>query len=192
MKYLRRAAVYIAKHAVIFTLVLCLLVYSFYMAYNLSTSYIIVQEGLEKRASVVLTRTGSAELNNFFTDSFISSDPLLRASNSGTDIYRYYDISSFDYDVSISNMRWRPLKTVNVVNGVTGAKTTYKGIVTLTATENVDNINGSLKREYASEEIDESKLHWNSGRYNVTLVKVNGDWLIVALEQDMSYQDPNS
>ncbi|MBQ3669069.1 MAG: hypothetical protein II920_07575 [Clostridia bacterium] len=190
MKYLRRAAVYLAKHAVIFTIVISLIIYTFYMAYNLSNAYIIVSEGMEKRASVVLTKTGSDELDNYFTESFKSGDPTLAASKSGTDAFSKFDISSFDYDARISSLRWRPLKTVNVEDSK-GQKTSYRGVITLTVTENVTNISGSVKREYTSDEAGELP-HWNSGRYNVTLVKVNGDWLIVALEQDRSYQDPES
>ena len=193
MKYLRRAAVFLAKKAVLYTLVLSLLIYAFFMAYHLSNAYITVSEGLESRVSVTLTRTGSAALNHYFTDSFISTDPVLSASKNGTDTYRYFDISSFEYDVDISSLRWRPLKSVSVENPATHEKTTYRGIVTCTATENVSNISGSLKREYASDaEAIGSISPWYSGRYTVTLVRVDGDWLIVSMVQDKNFQDPNS
>ncbi|MBQ3763185.1 MAG: hypothetical protein II875_14445 [Clostridia bacterium] len=191
MKYLRRAAVFIATRLVLITLILSLLVYAFYMAFNLSNAYIVVSEGLEKRVSVTLTRTDSAALNHYFTKSFIDTDPVLSASKHGTDTYRYFDINSFDYDVKISSLWWRPLKTVSVENPNTGERTTYRGVVTCTVTETVSNITGSLKREYASSGVG-GLSHWGSGRYNLTLVSVDGDWLIVAMEQDSSYQDPDA
>ena len=193
MKYLRRAALFLAKKAVLYTVLLSLLLYAFFLAFNLSNAYIVVSEGLRTRVSVTLTRTGSAALNHYFTDSFVNSDQVLSASRYGTDKYRYFDISSFEYDVDISSMRWRPLKNVSVEDPVTHEKTTYRGIVTCVATENVNNISGSLKREYASEAESIGPIdHWNSGRYTVTLVRVDGDWLIVSMVQDKNFQDPNS
>lgn len=193
MKYLRRAAVFLAKKAVLYTLILSLLIYAFFMAYHLSNAYITVSEGLQARVSVTLTRTGSSALSHYFTGSFIDNDPVLSASKNGTDTYRYFDVSGFEYDVEISSLRWRPLKNVSVEDTVTHEKTTYHGVVTCTAKESVSNISGSLKREYASaaEEIG-SISHWDSGRYNVTLVRVDGDWLIVSMIQDKNFQDPNS
>ncbi len=193
MKYLRRAAVFLAKKAVLYTLVLSLVVYAFFMAFNLSNVYILVSEGLKTRVSVTLTRTGSSALNHYFSESFIDTDPVLSASKNGTDTYRYFDVSSFEYDVDLSSLRWRPLKTVSVENAVTHEKMTYHGIVTCTATENVTNIAGSLKREYAaSAEAIGPISPWYSGRYTVTLVRIDGDWRIVSMVQDKNYQDPNS
>ncbi len=193
MKYLRRAASFLAKKAVLYTLIGSLLVYAFYMAFNLSNAYIIVSEGLKTRVNVTLTRTGSAALYHYFTESFVETDPVLSASKQGTDTYRFFDVSSFEYDADISSMRWRPLKTVSVENPVTHEKTTYRGVVTCTVTENVTNISGSLKREFASEAESIGKISpWYSGRYTVTLVRDQGDWLIVSMVQDQNFRDPNS
>ncbi len=192
MKYLRRAALFLAKKAVLYTVILSLLIYAFFLAFTLSDAYIVVSEGLETRVSVTLTRTGSAALKHYFTESFINSDQVLSASRYGTDRYRYFDINSFEYDVDISSMRWRPLKNVSVEDPVTHEKATYRGIVTCVATEKVDNISGTLKREYASDAENIGPIdHWKSGRYTLTLVRIDGDWMIVSMVQDLSYQDPN-
>ena len=192
MKYLRRAAAFLAKKAVLYTLILSLLTYTFYMAFNLSNAYIVVSEGLEERVRVTLTRTGSTALKNYFSDEFVNVDIRLSKSRNGTDEYRFFDISSFEYDVKVSNLRWHPLRTHNVIDADGKIVQTYHGVITCTITETVSNISGSLKREYATDENKHEIEHWNSGRYDVTLGKVNGSWRVVSMVQDLNFRDPES
>ena len=176
MKYLRRFAAFFAKRLVILTLCVSLIVYAFYLAYNLGNAYILVTEGLEKRVDVCLTRDDYASLNNYFSASFLSADPVLAAAWSESSPYFFYDITSFEYEISLQRLRWHP----------------RSGTVTCIATERVTDISGKVRAEYASKAAPDI-VPWKSTRYTVTLHKQSdGVWKITGLEQDTAYKDTES
>ena len=175
MKYLRRLAAFAAKKLIIFTLIACLAFYAFYLAFNYSNAYIIVSEGLQKRVDVCLTREDPTVLNRYFTPEFLDSDPVLAAAFSEASSYWFYNISSFDYDLKLQNLRWSP----------------FRGTVSCVVTEYVSDINGSVKSEYAS--TDHPSIEpWKSGRYTVTLIRDSKGWKIAGLKQDQLYKDTES
>lgn len=175
MKYLRRLAAFAAKKLLIFTLIVCLAVYVFYLAFNYSDSYIIVSEGLEKRVDVCLTREDPEVLSRYFTSDFLDSDPALKYAFSEASSYWFYNISSFDYKLKLERLRWSPLR----------------GTVSCVVTEYVSDINGSIKSEYAS--TDHPSIEpWKSGRYTVTLIRDSKGWKIAGLKQDQLYKDTES
>ncbi|MBR4234465.1 MAG: hypothetical protein IKR85_00200 [Clostridia bacterium] len=175
MKYLRRFAVFAAKKLVLFTLGASLLIYAFYLCFNIANAYIIVSEGMEKRVDVCLTRDDYVSLNDYFTVEYLNNDPVLAAAVSEASPYYPFEIKSYDYDIKLSSLRWSP----------------RKNCVTCTATEYVTAISGSVKAAYASS-VSGSVPSWSSGRYIVTLQKTDGRWKISSLQQDYSYKDVES
>ncbi len=176
MKYLRRFMFFIAQKLVIITLCASLIIYAFYLAYNLGNAYILVSEGMEKRVDVCLTREDYQALNNYFSAGFLSADPVLAAAWTEASPYFFYDISSYEYDISISRLRWSPRSST----------------VTCVATERVTGIGGKVKAEFASQAAPDI-VPWKSTRYTVTLHKQSsGKWLITGLSQDVNYKDTES
>ncbi len=176
MKYLRRMLFFIARKLVLFTLCAALMIYAFYLAYNLGNAYMLVSEGMQKRVDVCLTREDYAALNKYFSASFLSADPVLAAAWTEASPYFFYNISSYEYDISVSRLRWHP----------------RRGTVTCVVTERVTDISGRVKAEYASQAAPDI-VPWKSTRYTVTLHKQSGsEWIITGLEQDASYKDTDS
>ena len=103
MKYLRRLLGFIASRLVIFTVVSTLLILAFYLAMNTSNIYILLADGMKARASVILTREGASELNGFFDGEYLARDDALNIGLSQDSPYLYYNITSFNYDLS---MEW--------------------------------------------------------------------------------------
>lgn len=173
MKYFRRFAFFAAKTLVIGTICISLLIYAFYIAFNFGCSYILVTEGLEKRVDVCLTREDYTALNSYFSASFLNADPVLNAAVSESSPYYPYDITSFDYEIKLTRLRWSP----------------GSGTVTCLATERVTNITGTVKAEFKTV-ADPEITRWKSSRYTVTLHRQSdGSWKITGLEQDNSYKD---
>ena len=59
MKYLRRTIWYVASRLLIVSLVLGVLVTAFYYAMNLTNVYIVLKDGMARRAQVVIDTSGS-------------------------------------------------------------------------------------------------------------------------------------
>ena len=79
MKYIRRLVWFIASRLLIFTICVSVLLCAFYMCMNTANVYIVLNDGLEKRVDVILTREDAPELNNYFHGDFLSADPALTA-----------------------------------------------------------------------------------------------------------------
>ena len=74
MKHLRRPIWHIASRLLIITLVLGLLVTGFYYAMNMTNIYIVLKDGMARRAQVVMMTEDMSELKKYFYDSFLSRD----------------------------------------------------------------------------------------------------------------------
>ena len=173
MKYFRKLMSYIATRLIIITLCISLLVCAFYMAYNLGNAYVLINEGMEKRVSVVLTREDATDLNDYFTTAFLENDPVLTIAFSDSSPYLPYTITGFDYSVSISGITAWP----------------WSSEIRCTVVESVKNITGTVKAAYATQ-VSGAPSQWKSGRYTIRLSKqANGQWKIAAMEQDASYKD---
>jgi len=173
MKYIRRFVFFIASRLLIITLCISLLVCAFYMAYNMGNAYIVMNEGLEKRADVCLTRQDYTELNKYFSVSFLNSDPVLAVSVSDNAPYLPYNVTSYNYELNISNLYAWP----------------WQDIISCTVTEYVTDIKGSVKAAYA-QTASSTIPEWTSGRYTVYLTKQSdGSWKISGLKQDQGYRD---
>ena len=166
MIYLRRMVWAIAKWLLVITIAVGILVCAFYMCLNTANIYIILNDGLEKRVDVILTREDAESLNNYFHHDFLSVDPALAGAFNGTSVYSDYSITSFDYQLSIERLWAWP----------------WDEYATCTVVERVPQIHGSVlssRRNEVSEEIPA----WQGGRYDLTLVRSGGKWKIIGMQQ---------
>ena len=172
MKHLRRAMLFIATRLVIIVLCVSLLICAFYMAYSMGNAYILVTEGLEKRAEVCIYREGYTDLNKYFTVSFLNSDPVLAVSVSEQSPYLPYTITGFEYELKVESLKAWP----------------WNDVISCGITEYVTDITGTVKAAYSSNS-GTTPPKWESGRYTVYLTKqTDGSWKISGLTQDSSYK----
>ena len=66
MKHLRRLIWYAASRLMLITLVLGMIVVTFYYAMNATNIYIVLKDGMARRAQVVMMEEDPAELNKYF------------------------------------------------------------------------------------------------------------------------------
>jgi hypothetical protein len=162
MEYLIRFLSYIIRNLFVLAIVAALIVVSFFIAMNASNIFILLNDGLEKRASVILVKEDANELNKFFTEEFLAEDNLLKQNE-----YIDFIIRSFDHQVSIQwmwNWPWSNKATATVV-------------------ERVKNIDGELPDEKKSDEEKKSKKKipppkWKNAKYKLFLVKDGIAWKI--------------
>ena len=166
MLHFRRLVWFIATRLIVLCIVCGILVCGFYMCLNTANIYIILTDGLEKRASVILTQEDAENLNFYFHADFLSADRALEGAFDGSSVYDDYTITDFEYDLKIERLWAWP----------------WDNYATCTVVERVPSITGTVIASRRSE-APEAVPSWQGGRYDITLVKVNGEWKIIGMQQ---------
>ena len=166
MLYLRRLVWFIASRLVLVCVLCGMLVCGFYMCLNTANIFVILNDGLEKRAEVILTRQEAEKLNFYFHADFLSTDPALEGAFDGSSVYDDYTITDFEYELKIEKLWAWP----------------WDSYATCTVVERIPSITGSVISSRKSE-VSGSVPSWQGGRYDITLVKVSGEWKILGMQQ---------
>ena len=90
MRILKRFLNFIASRMFFLTVISALLIMSFYLAMNTANIWVLIDDGLTARASVVLMGEDSSDLSKYFKQEFISQDPVLQVGLSDTSPYKDY------------------------------------------------------------------------------------------------------
>ena len=172
MRILKRLLDFIASRMLIITVVCALLIISFYLAMNTANIWVLIDDGLDARAGVVLMGEDADKLTSYFKPEFIAQDPVLQVGLSDTSPYRDYEIRGYDHRVnmvSVWSWPWENVARAEVVESIPAIDGTIR----------------SSKREAALAEGGEERLSppaWTTSRYRVTLVRTAGKWLISNLQ----------
>lgn len=166
MVYIRRLVWFIATRLIWICILGGILVCGFYMCLNTANIYVILNDGLEKRVEVILTQEDAEDLNYFFHADFLSNDRALEGAFDGTSVYDDYSITDFEYDLKIEKLWAWP----------------WDNYATCTVVERVPSITGSVISSRKSE-VSSTIPSWQGGRYDITLVRNNGTWKIIGMQQ---------
>ena len=165
MKYLRRFVWYLATRLMLVCAVLSLMVVTFYYAMNTANIYIVLKDGMAKRAQVVMMEESAAELPKYFQNSFLERDEVLLLTAQGNSPYKDYAIRGIDHRLSMEWMwcwPWDDTARADIVESIPG-------------------IDGKAKSASAGGESVKSPPKWQSARYRAVLAKENGQWRIKSL-----------
>lgn len=171
MKYLRRMIWYGASRLLGICLVLGVVVVTFYYAMNVTNIYIVLKDGMARRAQVVMMEEDPSELNKYFQNSFLERDPALQAVLQGTSPYENYNVRGIDHRLDMSFMWVWP----------------WDETVRVDITERIPRIDGRIKGAVAEAAIaayGDSVIYppkWQAARYRAVLAKDNGQWRIRSL-----------
>ena len=166
MLYFRRLIWFIASRMLLVCVLLGMLVCGFFMAMNGANIYVVLNEGMEKRVDVILTRQQAAELNKYFHADFLLADTALEGALNGSSTYSDYNITGFEYELTIEKLWAWP----------------WDAYANCTVVERVPSITGSVISSRRSE-VSERIPRWQGGRYDITLVKTGGQWKIIGMQQ---------
>lgn len=172
MRTLKRFLSFIASRMFMLTVVSALLIIAFYLAMNTANIWVLISDGLDARAGVVLMGESEEELTKYFRQEFLSQDPVLRVALSDTSPYRDYDIRGYDHRVkmiSVWSWPWETVARAEIIESISA----------------IDGTILSSKREAALAEGGEERLSppkWATARYRVTLVRSAGKWMISNLQ----------
>ena len=172
MTHLRRLIWHIASRLLVLTLVLGLLITGFYYAMNMTNIYIVLKDGMARRAQVVMMTEDISELRKYFYDSFLNRDGAVQTVVNGTSPYQDYNIVGIDHRLEMGFTwlwPWDSTARVDIV-------------------ERLPRIDGRVKGSVAEKYIaqyGEDALYppdWLSARYRTTQVKESGQWKILSIQ----------
>ena len=175
MLYLRRLVWFIATKLIWICIIGGMLVCGFYMCLNTANIYVILTDGLEKRADVILTHEDAEKLNFYFHADFLNSDTALQGAFNGSSVFGAYNITDYDYVLTVESLWAWPWDTT----------------ATCTVTERVPSITGTVLSSRRGE-VDEKLPAWQGGRYDLTLTRSSGKWKITGIKQTGIYIEPEA
>ena len=166
MKYLRRFTWYLASRLLVLCCVLGLMTLGFYFSMNATNIYIVLKDGMAKRAQVIMM--GAEEnLDQYFSASYLDRDPqLIEAMNGQSAYQKYYSITGFDHRISMDWFWCWP----------------WEDTARATITERIPAIDGKVKssaRGTAGMSLSAPK--WQTTQYAVLLSREDGRWRIRSL-----------
>ena len=121
MRILKRMLDFIASRMLMVTVACALLIISFYLAMNTANIWVLIDDGLDARASVVLMGEDAGKLTSYFRPEFIAQDPVLQVGMSDTSPYRDYEIRGYDHRVkmvSVWSWPWENVARAEVVESI--------------------------------------------------------------------------
>ena len=166
MLYFRRLTWFIAGRMILICVLLGMLVCGFFMALNASNIYVVLNDGMQKRVDVILTRQQAEELNKYFHADFLLADPALEGALNGASAYVDYNITGFDHELKIEKLWAWP----------------WDDYANCTVVERVPSITGTVIASRRSQ-VSSRVPKWVGGRYDITLAKISGQWKIVGMQQ---------
>jgi len=172
VRILKRFLNFIASRMFFLTIISALLIISFYLAMNTANIWVLIDDGLGARASVVLMGEDDTDLGKYFRQEFLSQDPVLQVGLSDSSPYRDYEIRGFDHRVrmvSVWSWPWENVARAEVIESIPAVDGTIR----------------SSRREAALAAGGEERLSppkWATSRYRVTLTRTAGRWMISNLQ----------
>ena len=166
MKYLRRLIWYVSSRLLVLCCVLGLLTMAFYFSMNATNIYIILKDGMAKRAQVVMMGADE-ELSRYFSSACLDRDALLIEARNGQSAYQnYYSITGFDHRITLDWFWCWP----------------WEDSARATITESIPAIDGKVKSASrdaaAAAGLSLSAPKWQTTQYDVLLSRENGQWRI--------------
>ena len=171
--YFRRLTWYIAGRMLLVCVLAGMLVCGFFMAMNAANIYVVLNDGMQKRVDVILTRQQAEELNKYFHADFLIADAALEGALNGNSAYSDYNIQGFEYDLTIEKLWAWP----------------WDSFANCTVVERVPSITGQVIAS-RRREVSERVPGWQGGRYDITLVKAGGQWKIIGMQQKTILVEP--
>ena len=178
MTRLRRFIWYLASRLLLVIVLLGLFTVTLYYAMNTTNVYIVLKDGMAKRAQVIMMGEDATELNKFFQSSYLQRDENLIQAMDGQSPYQYNTVRGIDHRLDMTWMWCWPWETT----------------VRAEFVERIPRIDGRVNRTYteaARQLYGEEYLsppRWQAGRYTATLVKENNQWHIksISLKQALA------
>jgi hypothetical protein len=161
---------YLFSRILIWAVAAAFVVLSFFAAMDYMNAQILVKDGLQLRAKVIIQGDDPTALSRVFSRSFLEQDALLTSS-----VYRSYSIKNIDYSAKVDFLLILP----------------WQNAIELGVTEEITRIDGTLAGgAEKSSTLSETPPPWQNAVYRVRLVRYEGNWRIVSMTQVEALPSP--
>lgn len=150
----RKSIWYVLRTLLVIVALVVAALYVFIGAMHVSNIYILVSEGMEKRAACILEGSSVNELTEYFTEDFVAKDTALYDG-----AYSDYTITNFIYKLDVESLFVLPWDTA----------------ASMKVTERLLSLSGTPNQGMSA---DAAVPAWDSARYSVRLRRINGRWYI--------------
>lgn len=154
MRYFRRFIWFIAARLLILLILISVLSVTFYFAMNATNIYVIIKDGMARRAQVIMMDESPDGLARYFTQSWIERDELLQSTLSDNDPYRNASVKGFDHRIKMNYVWCWP----------------WENTATATIEERIPSIDGKITGG--------GPVIWTNMQYTVVLARDSGNWKI--------------
>ena len=180
LRVARRSMMYVVRTLLLVILAVILCIGAFVTAERYSNLYILTSEGMALRAECVFADGARNDLEEYFTLTFLESDPAMSDAT-----YANYTITDYNYDLAIDRISVLP----------------WSMSATVIATERVT-LKGNINADQLSEDqnvADYPLPEWTPKRYKIKFINANARWYISELTlmeenpdgSDIATPDPN-
>jgi hypothetical protein len=180
LRVARRTMMYVVRTLMLIILACILCIGAFLTAERYANLYILTSEGMALRAECVFADGARNDLEEYFTLTFLQSDPAMYDAT-----YANYTITDYNYDLKIERISVLP----------------WSMSATVTATERVS-LKGNINADQLSDDqnpTDYPMPEWTPKRYKIKFINTNARWYIseiVLLEENpdsanLGTPDPN-
>ena len=179
MKYLRRLIWYLSSRLLALCLILGVVTMVFYFSMNATNIYIILKDGMAKRAQVVMMGADESQLTPYFSTGYIERDTMLAEARNGQSAYQNnYSITGFDHRINLDWVWCWP----------------WEDSARATITERIPAIDGKLRASARDSAAAAgislpSVPKWQTTQYTVLLIRENNQWRIRNLTVSKVYND---
>jgi len=155
----RRSMMYVVRTLMLIILAAILCIGAFLTAERYSNLYILTSEGMALRAECVFADGARNDLEEYFTLTFLQSDPAMSDAT-----YSNYTITDYNYDLTIEKISVLP----------------WSMSATVTATERVS-LKGNINADQLGEDQNPADFplpEWTPKRYKIKFINANARWYI--------------
>jgi hypothetical protein len=181
LRVARRSMMYIVRTLLLVIMAVILCIGAFLTAERYSNLYILTSEGMALRAECVFADGARNDLEEYFTLTFLESDPAMSDAT-----YANYTITDYNYDLAIDRISVLP----------------WSMSATVIATERVS-LKGNINADQLSEDQNVSDYplpEWTPKRYKIKFINANARWYVSELTlleenpdtSDLGTPDPNT
>lgn len=156
----RKSIWFLLRIVLVSVAIVVLCIAALFEGMHISNLYIIVTEGLTRRAECVLQDGASEELYEYFTGDFVAADERL---NGGA--YDNFTVTAFDYRFEFKGLSVLP----------------WGGTATVTGIERMAGMNGSIKED-APEDAQYPLPEWGTALVRLHFVQRDSRWYISEIE----------
>jgi hypothetical protein len=196
LKTALRLITFITGKIISIAILIILIIMATFISYDMANIYVVANDGLSKRAEIIISNENPSDLNKFFTLQYLNSDSMLRSEQ-----FKDYIVSDYNYELKIKKLwvwPWESTTEVTIEEYIPESSwkfsitDDFRERLTLAQMPPEDEIdeegegeeaNTDEESEAQDEEKPEFKLEipkpkWQNGEKIIEFRKIDGRWAI--------------